>query len=195
MDSNKLNGLILSGGKSSRMGTDKGKIQYHDLPQREYLYQLLKPLCHTTFMSIREEQVSEFGEEYNLIVDRNEYKGPYNGILSAHEADPLASWLVLACDLPLMDHEALQHLVQERDPRKMATVFASSGSGLPEPLCAIWEPQGLQRSKEYLNAGNGSCPRKFLINGDIKLINPYADEVLLNVNYQEEYEEVRLRMD
>jgi len=194
MNSNKLYGLILTGGKSTRMGVDKGMIPYHGLPQREYLYQLLEPLCDTTYMSIREEQASEFIGNQNLIIDQNEYEGPYNGILSAHLYDPQASWLVLACDLPLIDKKALEFLIGERDPHKMATVYASHHSGLPVPLCAIWEPRGLQESRRYIDAGNGSSPRKFLINGDIKILHPYNDEVLLNVNYKDDYEKVLLKI-
>ncbi|MDX1363002.1 MAG: NTP transferase domain-containing protein [Arenibacter latericius] len=190
MKANKINGLVLSGGKSTRMGIDKGLIDYHGVPQREYLYNLLKPLCNNTYMSVREEQVPEFSEEYKLIVDRDEYKGPYNGLLSAHYLDPKASWLVLACDLPLMDLNALKQLILGRDASKLATAFATRESGLPEPLCAIWEPEGLHKSIAYLNAGNGSCPRKFLINEDIQLLYPENEEVLLNANYKEDYEKV-----
>src|SRR5690606_40798592 len=121
------------------------------------------------FMSIREEQECEFIGDYNLIIDQNEHKGPYNGILSAHQYDPRASWLVLACDLPLIDKKALEFLIGERDPNKMATAYATRHSGLPEPLRAIWGPEGLQRSKEYLDAGSGTCPRNCLVNGDSKL--------------------------
>ncbi|MCM4166282.1 Molybdenum cofactor guanylyltransferase [Arenibacter antarcticus] len=194
MNSEKIYGLILSGGKSTRMGIDKGMIDYHGMPQREYLYKLLKTLCHTTYMSVREEQVPEFSQEYNLIVDRNEYKGPYNGLLSAHHLNPKASWLVLACDLPLIDQTALKELIRERDCTKLATAFATEESGLPEPLCAIWEPEGLEKSVAYLNAGNGSCPRKFLINGDIHLVVPQNEEVLLNANYKEDYEKVLMKL-
>ena len=190
----KIYGLVLSGGKSTRMGVDKGMIDYHGMPQREYLYNLLKPLCTSTYMSVREEQVPEFSEEYKLIVDRDEYKGPYNGLLSAHHMDPTASWLVLACDLPLMDQNALKYLIQERDPNKLATAFATRDSGLPEPLCAIWEPAGLEKSIAYLNAGNGSCPRKFLINEDILLLYPENEEVLLNANYKDDYEIVMAKL-
>ncbi|NNE77041.1 MAG: NTP transferase domain-containing protein, partial [Pricia sp.] len=49
----KIYGLVLAGGKSSRMGKDKGLIPYHGMPQREYLYHLLGRVCDKTFLSIR----------------------------------------------------------------------------------------------------------------------------------------------
>ncbi|WP_337251646.1 molybdenum cofactor guanylyltransferase [Maribacter halichondriae] len=96
----KIYGLVLSGGKSSRMGTDKGLIDYHGAPQREYLYDLLSQVCERTFISLREEQESELPARMQTIIDLNEFKGPYNGLLSAHKKFPDVAWLVLACDLP-----------------------------------------------------------------------------------------------
>ena len=183
-----LFGLILSGGKSSRMGNDKGLIAYHGIPQRQYLYQLAKQVCDKALYSIRSGQEMEFEHNANFITDRDEYKGPLNGILSAHKAHPNGAWLVLACDLPLLDKLALEDLMLQRDSDKTATAFATRESGLPEPLVAIWEPMGLQRAMEYMKTAGSSCPRKFLINSDIKLIHPKNDEVLYNANTLEEFE-------
>ena len=185
----KLYGLVLSGGKSTRMGTDKGLIEYHGVPQREYLYNLLSQVCENTFISLREEQEDELPTAMKTIVDLNEFKGPYNGLLSAHKKYPDVAWLVLACDLPLMDLDALKELISQRDSAKEATAFALKENPLPEPLCAIWEPHALQQSITYLESGNGTCPRKYLINHDTKLVFPKYENVLLNANSEEDYKE------
>ncbi|MGB1032768.1 MAG: NTP transferase domain-containing protein, partial [Flavobacteriales bacterium] len=52
----KLNALILSGGKSTRMGTDKGALNYHGEPQRVHLEQLLEKHVHGVYHSVRSEQ-------------------------------------------------------------------------------------------------------------------------------------------
>ncbi|MFK5974784.1 MAG: NTP transferase domain-containing protein [Flavobacteriaceae bacterium] len=187
-------GLVLSGGKSTRMGTDKGLITYHDVPQREYLYALLKQVCKNTFISLREEQQFELPPEMAVITDLNEFKGPYNGLLSAHKQYPEVAWLVLACDLPLMNLKALQELISARDPEILATTFALKENPLPEPLCAIWEPTALKKSKAYLEEGNGSCPRKFLINNRVKLVFPENENVLLNANSEQEYKEALAKL-
>lgn len=194
MSSSKIYGLVLTGGKSTRMGTDKGLIEYHGIPQREYLYQLLQSVCDKVYMSIRREQASEFSPDHHLILDENKFKGPYNGLLSAHNFNPNVAWLVLACDLPLMDLQALEELIGTRDPDKIATACATRESGLPEPLCAIWEPWGLKKSLDYLENGPGTCPRKFLINEDVKLVFPENEEVLWNANFKEDYEKVLLKL-
>ncbi|WP_423998675.1 NTP transferase domain-containing protein [Maribacter sp. IgM3_T14_3] len=190
----KLYGLVLSGGKSTRMGEDKGLITYHNLPQREHLYHLLSEVCNQTFLSIRKDQESEISNSFKTILDQDEFRGPYNGLLSAHKAHPEAAWLVLACDLPLMDKKALEELIAARNSDKIASAFADAEDPLPEPLCAIWEPEALKQSVEYLKAGNGSCPRKFLINADVNLVFPKQKEVLLNANSRAEYEEALLKI-
>ncbi|SDE59177.1 molybdopterin-guanine dinucleotide biosynthesis protein A [Pricia antarctica] len=190
----KIYGLVLAGGKSSRMGKDKGMIPYHGMPQREYLYHLLSRVCEETFVSIRPDQKSDFPEDMQSIVDDNTFKGPYNGMLSAHNTFPEVAWLVLACDLPLLDLASLQELIAARDPNVMATTFAQKEDPLPEPLCAIWEPHAFESSKTYLESGNGTCPRKFLINNETKLVIPSKANVLLNANSEEEYKEAIVRL-
>ncbi|RDY62048.1 NTP transferase domain-containing protein [Flagellimonas nanhaiensis] len=190
----KLNGLVLAGGKSTRMGSDKGLLTYHGVPQQEYLYKLLEQICDNVFLSIRHEQEASVPEGFNVIPDKNEYRGPFNGILSAHAHDPDAAWLVLACDLPLIDLETLQQLVSERNSNKVATSFATNKTKLPEPLITIWEPDSLKNAIEYLKSAESSCPRKFLINSETELVHPEKDEVLYNANSISDYEFVKSKI-
>ncbi len=183
-----LYGLVLSGGKSTRMGTDKGLIAYHGLPQRAHLYKLLDQVCERTFISLRKDQTADLSNEFETIIDLDEFKGPYNGLLSAHKKYPEVAWLVLACDLPLIDLEALQELISARDSKYLSTAFAMKENPLPEPLCAIWEPEAMQESVVYMQSGNGSCPRKYLINSQVKLVFPKNENVLLNANSEAEYQ-------
>jgi len=190
----KIYGLVLAGGKSTRMGKDKGMIPYHGMPQRDYLYHLVGRVCTETFVSIRPDQKADFPEDMQYIVDDDVYRGPYNGLLSAHNKFPEVAWLVLACDLPLIDLASLQELIAARDPNVLATAFAQKEDPLPEPLCAIWEPHALEKSTSYLESGNGTCPRKFLINNETKLVFPRDPNVLLNANSEEEYKEAIVKL-
>ncbi|WP_298480388.1 molybdenum cofactor guanylyltransferase [uncultured Maribacter sp.] len=185
----KIYGLVLSGGKSTRMGQDKGLLMYHGNPQREYLYGMLNTVCVKTFLSIRKEQASEITPKFKTIVDTNEYDGPYNGLLSAYKKYPNVAWLVLACDLPLMNVESLKELIAVRNVKKhpLATSFALKENPLPEPLCAIWEPEALKQSIICLQTQKASSPRKFLIKNNVDLVFPSHEEALLNANSMEDY--------
>ncbi len=190
----KLYGLVLGGGKSTRMGSDKRLIQYHEVSQQIHTYNLLSEICDTAFLSVRDDQVGSSETGLNIIVDENKYRGPFNGILSAHAAHPEVAWLVLACDLPLIDKDSLEALVAQRNPDNHATSMATKKTNMPEPLVTIWEPKGLEKAKEYLESAESSCPRKFLLNSEVGQVHPLSDDVLFNANSQEDYEQIKKRL-
>ena len=182
-------GLILAGGKGTRMGQEKGLLEYFGKPHQDVLYEIVDALCERTFLSLRRDQ--EYPEvKATVIYDRDEFRGPFNGLLSAHHRFPEAAWLVIACDLPFIDIETLRQLIAARDPGKLATALATQKSGLPEPLAAIWEPLALGAARTYLPNADSSCPRKFLLQHQIKLVFPESDDVLINANRPEDLEQV-----
>jgi molybdopterin-guanine dinucleotide biosynthesis protein A len=191
-----LHGLVLAGGRSSRMGSDKAALQYAGRSQLERAFALLEPLVSRCFVSVRPEQRNDpLRARFAQIVDAvPDLEGPAAGILSALRAHPQAAWLVLACDLPFLDAGTLQHLIARRDPTRVATCFRSSHDALPEPLCAIYEPAALAGLEQFV-AGGRICPRKFLIrSGTVPLEQPQA-QALDNVNTPIELEDARQRLD
>ena len=190
---NTLYGLVLDGGKSSRMGFEKGQIMYHGQPQRDYLMKLLGQVCEAAFLGIRKAQALE-ARNFPVIEDEDQYQGPLNSILSAHHQYPNVAWLVLACDLPFVDLSALKKLVNERDTNKIATAYAHHNGHVPEPLFAIWEPMGLESVKAYVKRTQKSSPRDFLMESDIKLVHPKDDIILYNANNQTDFEWARQKL-
>lgn len=182
-----LFGLVLAGGASTRMQRDKAAIEYHGQSQLHWTFHLLSHVCAATFVSVRPDQ-REDPTRAGLpqIVDRQPGIGPIAGISAALQAHPKAAWLVVACDLPFLNEATLRYLVAHRDARKIATAFKSSHDGLPEPLCAIWEPAAREPVLAYVAAGK-QCPRKFLINADALLLDLPDGRALDNVNTSEEY--------
>jgi molybdenum cofactor guanylyltransferase len=177
-----LFGLVLAGGASSRMQRDKALLEYHGKSQLQWAFDLLAPLCTATFVSVRPDQREEPARaHFPQIVDRQPGIGPIAGISAALLAHPKAAWLVLACDLPFLTAGTLQYLIAHRDPQRIATAYRSSHDGLPEPLCAIWEPAAREQVLAYVAAGK-QCPRKFLINSQIALLDLPDARALDNVN-------------
>lgn len=78
-----LYGLVLAGGKSTRMGEDKGLISYFGLEHRIYLAKLLAPFCEKTYISCQEVQLSDNLDGYNPLIDLVPSKGPMSGLISA----------------------------------------------------------------------------------------------------------------
>jgi molybdopterin-guanine dinucleotide biosynthesis protein A len=185
-----LNGLVLAGGKSQRMGFDKGAVNLFGKEQRFHIADMLKPVCNEVFISCREDQRSQIPGDYNVLTDTFIGLGPYGAILSAFRQQPDNAWLVIACDLPLLDEDTIQHLIRQRDLSKIATAFNSPYDGFPEPLITIWEPKSYPLLLAFLSQGY-SCPRKVLINSDVKLLQAENPGALTNVNTPEELEKVK----
>ena len=184
-----LFGLVLSGGRSTRMQRDKAALAYGGRAQLERAMDLLAPRVAQAYVSVRAEQRSDpLRARFAQIVDTREGIGPIAGILAAQEQHPQAAWLVLACDLPRLDAAVLEHLIGARDATRAATAFRSSHDGLPEPLCAIYEPRSAAGLVAHLAAG-GHCPRKYLLRADVKLLEPQP-QALDNVNTPEAYAEL-----
>ena len=182
-----LFGLVLAGGASTRMRTDKAALQYHGQPQLQWAFDLVSKVCAASFVSVRPDQRDDAARgSYPQIVDRQPGTGPIAGISAALLEHPKAAWLVLACDLPFLTERTLQHLIAHRDPHKIATAYRSAHDGLPEPLCAIWEPAARQPVLAYVASGK-QCPRKFLIDSDTALLDLPEPQALDNVNTVEEF--------
>lgn len=186
----KLYGLVLAGGKSKRMGHDKSIISWHGKEQRYYVADLLKPLCEEVYISCRSNQQNEIDSQYKTLPDRVDIAGPSAGILTALAKHEDAAWLVVACDLPLLDKETLQYLIDNRNKLKVATSYKSPHDGLPEPLIAIWEPASKEALLSFIETGH-SCPRKALINSDTHIIEPQNPDALINANTPEDAERVQ----
>jgi molybdenum cofactor guanylyltransferase len=180
-------GLVLAGGRSTRMRSDKAALSYVGHSQLERAVALLDAQLPRTFVSVRAEQAEDpLRARFPRIIDRHQNIGPIAGVLAAQAQHPGSAWLVLACDLPLLDAGTLAHLLAERDPGRVATAYRSSHDGLPEPLCAIYEPASGPKLEAYLAAGR-NCPRKFLLTEDAKLIEEPNPRALDNINTPEEY--------
>jgi molybdenum cofactor guanylyltransferase len=188
-------GLILAGGSSSRMQRDKAALQYRGKSQLDRAFELAARHVPRVFVSVRPSQVGDPARaRHPMIVDSIAGGGPIVGIRSALAAHPQVAWLVLACDLPFLSDAALSQLLRERDPSAVATAYRSAHDGLPEPLCAIWEPAAAAALAAY-EAEGGRCPRKFLIRQAVPLLEPRDPRALDNVNTPEEYSRALASLD
>jgi molybdopterin-guanine dinucleotide biosynthesis protein A len=185
-----LNGLILAGGRSERMGYDKGAVNWFGKEQRYHVADMLKPLCNEVFISCRADQKQQINDNYNVLEDTFTGLGPFGAILSAFREQPDKAWLVVACDLPLLETETFKYLIEQRKISSIATAFNSPDNEFPEPLITIWEPKSYPVLLAFLAQGY-SCPRKVLISSDVNLIQAPDATALTNVNTPEDLEKVK----
>ncbi|MDH5365595.1 MAG: molybdenum cofactor guanylyltransferase [Cyclobacteriaceae bacterium] len=183
---NNLNGLVLVGGKSSRMGSDKAFLNYHGTPQIEHITTLLAKFCNKVYVSAKHK--TDY-PNYQVIEDVFPFESPLNGILSAFNHTPNQAWLVVACDMPFIDGRSIEHLLTHRKPNKLATCYKNK-SEKPEPLFCVWETSCYPELVVFQQAGNFS-PRSFLMSNDVQMIPSGNNKVLLNVNTLTEFNEIK----
>ena len=188
MKESSIYGLVLAGGKSTRMGRDKGLIQYHRKPQREHLFDLLTKFCEKVFTSCRKEQ--EILMSLHPIWDKFDFESPLNGILSACDQHPEKGWLAVAVDMPFVTEDVLKFLISERDQTKAATCFYDSDGKFPEPLLTIWEPSAFLLLREFHSKG-GISPREFLMENDCKKLTYFNSQIHVNINTVGDIERLR----
>jgi molybdopterin-guanine dinucleotide biosynthesis protein A len=175
-------GLVLAGGKSQRMGSDKALLQRGGKSQLEFITTLTSEFVEKVFVSARRDQADDpERSRFDLVFDSYDDMGPIAGILSALEQYPQTDWLVVACDLPNIDRETLQFLFANRDEQRPFTAFRSAYDDLPEPLCAIYSASSVELLREFTAAGI-VCPRKILIRSDTCLLQQPNPRALDNVN-------------
>lgn len=181
-----LHGLVMAGGHSTRMGEDKALIRYGEAPQLLAALALLRQQTSACFVSLRADQRDEpLRHALPALVDTVPGIGPAAGLLAAHEACPDAAWLVVACDLPLLQPSTLSALVHARDGRHAAIAYAGTEDGFTEPLCTIWEPEALRVLARQAGEGRYGL-RGALAQVPILLLDAPTDGSLLNINTPQE---------
>ncbi|MFN3428640.1 MAG: molybdenum cofactor guanylyltransferase [Candidatus Sericytochromatia bacterium] len=163
-----LCGLVLAGGASRRMGTDKGALRYHGPTQREVVAGLLSPWCERVYVSCRPDQAAGLEPGLEALIDPAPDLGPIAGVLAAFAARPDAAWIVVACDLPLLDAGAIADLVAHRSLDADAVAFTGD-RGRPEPMAAVWEPALAPLVRAAVAAGRLS-PREVLAAARCRLL-------------------------
>jgi molybdopterin-guanine dinucleotide biosynthesis protein A len=183
-----LCGLVLAGGKSTRMGIDKASLRHPDgrtLAERCGDF-LAEAGCSDVYLSLRQDQALPEGINGEVKVlrdDPGQSNGPVSGILAAMNGRPDADWLVVACDLPRLDVATLKHLIGSIRDGELFLAYRSEFDGLPEPLCA-WYAAG---SKAVIEGSGIPCPRKILIRSECRLLDPFRPGALDNANTPEDW--------
>lgn len=179
-------GLVLAGGKSRRMGSDKALLRRNGETQLSRTVALLETQLERVFVSTTVAQADDAERsQFEQIIDRYEDVGPVAGILSAMDTNADVSWLVLACDLPNIDRATIAYLLENFSPDHPATAYRSTYDDLPEPLCAIYRPEARAVIDSFIDQGM-HCPRKILIKSKTHLLAQPNPAALHNINRPED---------
>lgn len=150
-------GLVVCGGKSTRMGSDKSLLTYHDKPQRLHVYEILNGLCDKTFISCNSTQTNSIDKDYATLADLPQYSGigPMAALLTAFTLHPQNDFLVVGCDYPFVSSGELKRFLGGLERSTLAAAFYNLEEQMYEPLLAWYshrttpEIRSLFEEKKY----------------------------------------------
>jgi molybdopterin-guanine dinucleotide biosynthesis protein A len=143
-----MKGIVLCGGKSMRMGTDKALLNTTGITWVQAAANKLAQLPLPVALSVNEGQYNFYSTAFTdtaIIKDNSSLQlhGPLSGLLSVHLQYPLEDIFVLACDMQLMETLMLAQLYSLHQTAGGADAYIFTNDNEPEPLCGIYCAKGL----------------------------------------------------
>jgi molybdenum cofactor guanylyltransferase len=191
-----VEGFILVGGRSSRMGTDKSRLQFGGQTSVERLAAALRPV--TPRISLVGPSRADSEPHLRIIPDTHERWGALGGIHAALGACA-ADWaLIVACDLPFITRDLCSRLLMLGQQESPDAVVPIQPDGRPQPLCALYGREPCLLEAEKLIAGGEHTPRALLANIKTRWVRPEelidlvgAENFFFNVNTPQDYERAK----
>ncbi|RKE02363.1 molybdenum cofactor guanylyltransferase [Marinifilum flexuosum] len=180
-------GIVLSGGKSSRMGTEKGLVKWQSKALIEYSVKCLNSICNNIVISSNNEDYNYL----NLPVIKDEIAncGPIGGIYSCMKNISADYYYVISCDVPNVPTELFKDLF--KNIREADLIYAVDSKGKKQPLVAIYKRSCFLTIESELLNGNYKMmkllekikAKEYLVTQDLKY---YRDNILSNANSPED---------
>lgn len=127
------NGYILAGGKSSRMGTDKGLILFEGKAMIQYVIEQMQPLFSNLVIVSNNPEYEKFGLE--VIPDLIKNIGPAGGIYTALSHSDTKLNFIVSCDMPFITQETIAYIFKYTDESQ---IILLEHQGIIGPLFGIY---------------------------------------------------------
>lgn len=186
-----ITGILLAGGKSSRMGENKSFLKICDKTIIERIAELIKSIFSEVIV------ITNTPDEYKflnlpLFEDVFKWRGPLAGIHSGLIHSNTEKNFVISCDVPLMTKEMIEYIVnfQTRKP----IVFCKA-AGYHQPLVGVYHKEIIFEIEKIISDNTETSDKSFhhfLKKVNAELIDPqdlpfYRDELFFNVNNPDDY--------
>lgn len=187
-----INGIILAGGKSERMGTPKAFLEYKGKPFICHCIEALKPLVEKIIIVSDDPRFNRY--EIERITDAIQGVGPAGGIYSGLTHSDLEYNLILSCDVPTVKTASLQLLVNAMEEGIDLVQFESEGNA--HPLIALYRKQCASHFKKALEEDERRV-RKIIAPFNVKTLKASKEVALQlkNINTQQEYKALKHEID
>lgn len=190
MGEKKVTGIILSGGKSRRMGSEKGLVLFRGKAMIEYAVEALLPVCDQIIISANSSSYAHLG--FEVVKDEFPDSGPMGGIYSGLKKSKNEVNFLLSCDMPFITSNEIYHILELGKDCDIAVPWHETARF--EPLCAVYKKSLLPEFERYLRAGKlkmveliQNVNAKKILTGKEGLLNP---DIFFNINSMKELEAI-----
>lgn len=178
-----LTGIILAGGKSRRMGMEKGLVDFRGQPLILWAVSVLKEACAEILISSNSDCYDYFG--FKVVPDLHHDSGPMGGIFSCLIESKNRKNLVISCDMPFVSSAIFDHLVNQIGDAWICVPWYENDHY--EPLCGLYLKDSLQDMKGFMDDKNYKLPELFSITnfkaaGINNIFPPLPPYYFMNIN-------------
>ena len=187
---NNLTGLVVCGGKSARMGSDKSLLTYYKKPQRYHLYDMLSNFCSSVFISCSKDQAADSDLPYIYDAESFADKGPAASLMSAFSIYPGNNFLIVGCDYPFIKNTDLSEFLNYFSSSSLAAAFYNETENLYEPLLGFYSA-GSYSLLRYMFEEEQYSLQYFLKSVNAGKYIPSGTDVLISADTPEAFEKAR----
>ena len=196
-----LSAILLAGGKSTRMGSEKAFLKLIEQPYISIMSKELSKVCDDIVVTVGRKRTGKFesvlSPSVRILKDRQNYGSPVCGISTGLNLvrNPLTA--IVACDLPLIKHEIIDFLHRRCIGHSAAVPIWPNGD--IEPLCGVYDVEQTKAALVSAHSRFGKIGPRHLINqmedvcfvpvSQLKAYDKYLGS-LVNVNTPKDYSEL-----
>jgi molybdenum cofactor guanylyltransferase len=187
-----ITAIILAGGKSSRMGSDKSLLKLGNRTLIEHVVDSIRPYVSAVIVVTNDEEKYSFLNNVTFVPDIIKNQGPFIGLISGIKSIDTKWCFVTSCDMPLIDGNIIEYLWRRKD-KYIVSPFSNYGY---EPLISLYSKEILPYA-EKLMAEDMRSINKFIATmeklGFVDKINKnmvmeiFGKETFLNINDRDNY--------
>ena len=196
-----ITGIILSGGKSTRMGENKSLLKIGNITIIENVTNMMISLFQDVTIITNEPELYKF---LNIKIHEDIYKnvGPIAGIHSGLVHSKTEKNFIISCDIPLMNVVMIQSIIEYPSDKQITVPKAD---GFIQQLCGVYNKSLIpiiekiienDRTEETRDKSQSKrkCKVHQLIDtvpstiiNNIESMRGYAKNIFLNMNNPDDY--------
>lgn len=183
----KISGIVLAGGKSSRMGEDKGLMNLGGKPMVVHVIDQVRPWVDEMIIIANKPGYEQFG--YQVVPDLVEAAGPAGGIYTGLTVSLTDLNFFAGCDMPFITGEAIRYMLAEQDD---AEISVASLGGRMQPLFGVYSRNCKSFFEDSIRKGNlklqtlvRQCIHKLVALDALAAQHPH---LLHNINSPQEFD-------